>query len=628
MSVQAGRSAVVGFFLGASLCGAASLWFGPYLQDVRDDRATVMWAARGAGAGRVRYGKAGDEVRTAPSTVSILPRERTGLAETLYLHRAVLEGLEGGARYRYTVLLDGEEVAAPGETSFVTPGGSVSRFLVIGDTGDGQAAQRRLAGRLAAEHAEVLLHTGDIAYWDGTFLQFEERFFGIYASILTRMALFTTPGNHDYGEQDAFPYRTLFAPSTDGVPAEGRQRYYSFDWGNAHFAVVDTNTPLERAVEGTGRMLAWLEHDLRLTRQPLRIVLLHHTPFPASAHKENDLVSALVRQYVTPVVERAAVHLVLAGHEHVYQRTHPRFQGVFSPDGVGTVYVTTGGGGSQHYDPQRQPFAAAAMGGSHALRLETGPASIRLEAFGPDSQVFDRAVISALPVVEGDAVVNAASGLPGVAPGSLLSIYGWNLAMVDDTSSIVPAPLHRGGVSVRVNDQLLPLLFVSRTQINAQLPFTVTPEGPTMQLTVETEVGASHTQLAVRELAPAIFPVRAGDAVVAAALHADGRLVSAAHPAQPGEVLAVFGTGLGPVSGELEAGAPAPASPLLECRLGVRALVGGRDAPVSLACLAPGLVGVYQVNFRVPAGLGAGMHNLHWLVGGAISPGLSLPVGE
>lgn len=599
---------------------AATLWFGPYLQDVRADRATVVWAAHGAGPGHVRVTGAGLDL-TVNSQVTELAPERTGLGEPLYLHQALVSGLKAAAEYRYSLFLNAAELVPPGPYRIPTPGTTSQRMLVIGDSGDGESLQIDLAKDLEGQEASVLLHVGDIAYWEGAFSQFINAFFGVYAKLLPRMALFTTPGNHDY-EQDAFPYRTLFSPSVAGVPVEGHHRYYSFDWGPAHFAVLDTNTPLEQAIEGRGRMLTWLERDLRTTEQPLRIVMFHHAPFTSSAEKLADPVSAMVRLHITPLLEHAAVHLVLSGHEHVYQRTFPRRHGTFSRTEPGTVYLTTGGAGSQHYQPGPSTFAVKAFSALHALRLDLRDNGVQLEAIGLGGVVLDSVQLSALPQLGENAAVSAASFEPRLAPGGLVSLFGWNLALTEAGAQKFPLPLELGGARVSLGTTPLPLTFASRTQINALLPLDFTLSTQPSELTVTTKVGSVRIPIRLQAAAPAVFNTSG----VAAALHPDATPVTESAPASPGEWLAVYGTGLGEVNGALASGVAAPGVPLLETVMPVRAFVGGREAEVAIACLAPGLAGVYQVNLRVPAGLPPGPHLLSLLVNWVASPVVTLPV--
>ncbi|MCC6588912.1 MAG: metallophosphoesterase [Bryobacterales bacterium] len=602
----------------AAHLSAATLWIGPYLQDVRTDRATVMWAALEPAAGQVAIAGA-----AANSQVTELTPARTGLDFPIYLHSAQLRNLTPDTDYPYSIRLNGEPVAIEPRPSFRTPGATAQTLLLIGDSGDGGEPQLTLAALLNQQPASALLHVGDIAYFEGTFRQFHDQFFEAYKPLLARAALFTTPGNHDYFE-DAFPYRTLFSPPTDNVPAAGERRYYSFDWSNLHITVVDTNTPFEQAIEDRGPLLNWLDRDLRTTTQPLRIVLLHHSPFTTSGQKVDDPVSAMVRQYLTPIFERHAVHLVIGGHEHVYQRTFPRANAEFSASINGTIYVTSGAAGSQLYEPGAAPFQAKALGASHALRLLSSPQQLRVEAFSPDSTLLDLFTIPVSPQLT--SVVNSASHQPDIAPGALITIYGWNLAPAESAPAF-PLPTESRGTRATLGGLPLPIVYAGRTQINALVPFNAPlPDTPQI-LTLTTPFGTTRTTVRLSSAAPAIFTVpTTTNGPVAAAVHLNGDLVTDAAPAVPGEWLAVFGTGLGPVNGTLADGQPAPLSPLLTARNIVSASIAARIAEVSVACLAPGYSGLYQVNLRVPEGLPPGRQPLVWTTAGASSAPAALPI--
>ena len=558
---------------------AAELFWGPYLQDVRNDRATVTWTTRGgAGTGSVRYftpaGPA--DVR---STVLFLPAAETGMSEDVWLHRAALRGLEARTEYRYAVYLDGAAAADDPAQRIVTAGAMPFRFLAIGDTGDNGAGQRELAAALERETGAFLLHTGDIAYWDGTFDQFRVAYFGIYDKLLRHMAAFPTFGNHDeVGGGRA--YRTLLAP----------ERYYSFDWGNAHFAVLDSNQDMG---PGTA-MRAWLEQDLRATRQTWRIVSIHHPPFPTSDYKRADPVCAAVAAELTPLFERLGVHLVLSGHEHIYQRTKARRHGAWVGDGLGTVYVTTGGGGSQLYDPGKDAFLAGAAGGGHYLRITVDESVLRGEAVDGLGRVLDSWAIPAAPAILPEGVRDAAAFRTALAPGGLVSLFGWNLE----------------GAALRDAARGWPVLYGDRTQINTQAPFEA---GERETLTVSSRHGRANVEVILGTVAPAIFAMHGGRA---AAIHLDGRLVEARTPAGAGEWISLYATGLGRVKGGQATGAAAAVAPLKETEAAVRVELGGGSVEASPAVLAPGFIGLYQINIRIPGGLGPGPHPLRLIAGG------------
>ncbi len=183
-----------------------------------------------------------------------------------------------------------------------------------------------------------------MAYGSGTFAQFQSNYFGLYAPLMSRLPFFLTPGNHDYETDNAAPYLAGNAAPVSNVPAAVLGRYYSFDWGDAHFVSLDSNL---MPTDSASQMLAWLDSDLAATGKYWKIVFLHHPPYPTGTHL-NDPICALVQQNVTPIVERHGVQLVLSGHEHGYERSWPLAGGQrvdSSASGPSTTYVITGGGG-------------------------------------------------------------------------------------------------------------------------------------------------------------------------------------------------------------------------------------------------------------------------------------------
>lgn len=566
----------------------------PYLQNVREDSAVVMWTTTGApGVGVVRYGDA-----MAVSTAQEYRPETTGLPATIYQHRARLTGLRAGERVRYRVFLDGREVL-PGETlEFLTAGPGAFDFLVFGDSGDGGHPQRRLAEQMFREQPALVLHTGDIAYYEGTWQAFEQYYFGIYGPLMRRTPFFPAPGNHDYVFEEGAPFVAVHDFPVAGVPVAGRGRYYSFDWSNVHFVSVDSNTPLREAMDGSGELLRWLDADLAATRLPFRVVYFHHTVFPTANYVGNAYCER-ANEALTGLLERHGVQLVLMGHEHLYQRTKPHRHGQWRTSAAGTVYVTTGGAGSNLYPPGESAALLAGTGDAHYLRARVDGRLMTVEAIGVEGNVLDRFTLSAGPIPEG--VTDAAAGRPALAPGGLASLYGWTLAPGLAAAARYPLPRELTGVSVKVGGLPAPLLFVSRNQINFQLPYAV-PSGETT-VTVA-HAGATATLPAtVRAMAPAMFQA-AGRAAVT---HADGTLVSSASPARAGEWMTVYLTGLGAVEGAVTEGEAAPAARLAQA---IRVELDSAACDVAYAGLAPGLAGVNQINWRVPPGVKAGISTL------------------
>jgi uncharacterized protein (TIGR03437 family) len=640
-----------------TLVRAATLSRYPYLQNVASDRATVMWATLESGSGTVRYSTDQKTWRTAAARISPFLPAQTGLVFAYYQYEADLSPLSPATDYYYQILVDGAEIADGTGTTiqpirFRTAGPGPFNYLAFGDSGINSTEQRTLAAMMMREpNISLILHTGDIAYLHGTFQEFQSNHFDIYGSsrpslngnLMRSIPFFLTPGNHEYyNPSGLFPYLSLFSHPTEGVPAADAGRYYSFDWGNAHFVSLDTNitdgtepnepwkiyalTPLTNAINGNGGMLKWLDQTLAGSRKFWRIVFFHQSPY-AGGRNASDAAGKAFRDHIAPILEHHEVPLAMNGHEHSYQRSKPVRNNVAVGAGEGTVYITTGGGGYGLYELTPPPpvgdMTAYAESVHHYMRVEVQPYQITLRAIRIDGKEIDRLTLAPKPRV--DAAVNAASFTPTLSPGALFSIFGRYLAAEEAQAQNLPLPTQFPGMGVTLNGYPLPLLYVSSTQINAQLPFDVRGAAT---LRVTTPNGVSEIPINIADVAPAIFLVPAEQGQIPAVIHANGVLVSLAAPARTGEVVSIYLTGLGQVNGQINCGQAAPASPLLTVTAQVQAEIGsGSRLTPSYAGLAPGFAGLYQVNLQVPP-LAGGNYTLRIIAAGSSSNAVTLAVAS
>lgn len=194
------------------------------------------------------------------------------------------------------------------------------------------------------------------------------------------------------------------------------------------------------------------------------------------------------------------------------------------------------------------------------------------------------------------AAVNAATFATGLAPGSLATIFGANLAGGVSASAGLPLPDALAGVRVLLNGAAVPLLYVSDTQVNFLVP-SGQPEGP-VQLAVESAAGTTAPIAAqVGPVAPGIFFDTASG--YGAILHRDGGYIE------------IYCTGLGPVA--------ARGDGLLWTTLTPQVSIAGLPAAVTFSGMAPGFPGLYQVNAQVPAGTPSGAQVLSIALGGSRS---------
>jgi uncharacterized protein (TIGR03437 family) len=282
-------------------------------------------------------------------------------------------------------------------------------------------------------------------------------------------------------------------------------------------------------------------------------------------------------------------------------------------DGFGTI-TTIAGIDTNGFSGDGGPPASAMLNYPWGLAVDSaGSIYIADRVNNRVREISNGASSGGPPAVGG--VVNGASFAVNapVSPGSLVAIFGTGLAVGTATASVVPLPLSLAQTAVTFNGVSAPLFFVSAGQINAQVPFTVAAGTASVQVTRGSASSAPAT-IGITPYSPGIFAMdQAGDAAV---FHADFTQITTAAPAHAGETVVLYATGLGPLTGAVTSGAAASA--VLTTSTPV-VTVGNAHAAIAYSGLAPGLVGVYQVNFTVPGGLSPGNQQIQLTIGGAAS---------
>jgi uncharacterized protein (TIGR03437 family) len=223
-------------------------------------------------------------------------------------------------------------------------------------------------------------------------------------------------------------------------------------------------------------------------------------------------------------------------------------------------------------------------------------------------------------------VANAASYQPitaSLAPGELIVLSGSGL-YTGSGVDVAPGgafPTSLGGVSVTIDGTPCPIYYVSATQLAVVVPYELasnTTGLANIQVT-NNSVQSNIVQMYTTDAAPGSFSQGASGIGYAAAVHAaTGQLLTQANPAQPGEYISLFLTGLGTVTPTVPDGAAGPSSPLSYADVSNAGNLTvyfndfntgstGNSGTIQFAGLAPSLVGLYQINVQVPSGvLGAG----------------------
>ena len=392
--------------------------------EVSGDSKPDTWAIE------TRTGAAGQwKFLTAKPTVKPLavPDEK---AQTLLT--ATFDGLPPASTFDYRVSRDGKPVFIGRAKTRKGPTDPY-RFVVFGDCAADTPGQRHIAYQTAQVKPDFVFITGDIVYDRGRASEYLTKFFPVYnaektsmetgAPLLRSTLMLANIGNHDgaysdFGKwPDALAYFYYWDFPRNGPVIEGnvpkptgnepaqkamqaaaseafpRTANYSFDYGNSHWTVIDSNYYMNWENKA---LREWLEKDLQAAQKSTwRFVTFHIPPFHSSKeHREDQWMRVLC-----PLFEKYKVDVVWNGHVHNYQRSFPMtfapegspndkgevkgkwtldttFDGVQNTKPNAPLYIVTGGGGAPLYDPdiqqkpsEWQPFTKRYIADTHSLTV-------------------------------------------------------------------------------------------------------------------------------------------------------------------------------------------------------------------------------------------------------------------
>lgn len=209
---------------------------------------------------------------------------------------------------------------------------------------------------------------GDNAYNSGTDAEYTTHFFDLFHPILKNSVVWPVLGNHDIAaagfdrNAEIGAYYTAFSlPKLGeaGGVASSAESYYSYDYGNVHFVVLDSNYPT--LVRVGSAQYSWLMNDLAATAATGKadwvIVYFHHPPYSKGSHDSDaESWSTKMRTDILPLLESAGVDLVLSGHSHSYERSSLLNGHYGLSSSFVSAYIVDGGNGDPAGSgPYRKP---------------------------------------------------------------------------------------------------------------------------------------------------------------------------------------------------------------------------------------------------------------------------------
>lgn len=351
--------------LEALLLKDAPFYMRPYVSKVRDDKALISWVAKG--------NLPSPAVTFEPSSTSIaVEHEALEIAEGGFvLNRARVSGLTPGTKYEYRIQV-GDEA---GRGSFIAqlPAGAdrAIEFVVIGDTQTNSPIHSAVAKNVAKHKPEFVVHCGDCVESGSRWLEWQSQLIGPAEPYLPTTILWPTRGNHDGGPY----YPRLFDL--------GNTQHYSFDYGNVHFAVLDSFGP-NSSKAGRQKQAEWLKQDLAESEATWKFIATHD-PMMTS-------VSTLHwwgEEELLPVIQTGGVDFVMSGHHHSYRRFLPLKFGDHKP----VFHVTTGGAGGGVGGGYKSPLAVMNKTVHHHTHFKIEGNRLEMTAIDIDGNQLDHLVV-------------------------------------------------------------------------------------------------------------------------------------------------------------------------------------------------------------------------------------------
>ena len=328
-----------------------------------------------------------------------------------FIHSAVLKNLSPGKKYVYRV---GSGNYRSNKYNFTTEAKDTKnfKFLIFGDSQSGDSAEanpdysvfkKTIHNAFKSNpDAGFFINMGDLVEMGGYYSHWNE-WFKATDSVVNYIPIMPVPGNHEtyknsrYETSSPFNFTGQFKVPQNG-PDLLKGEVYSYDYGDVHFAVINSQTDEEPTINGIPLIdieKPWLRNDLQKTKKKWKIVLFHKTPYYNKATRTNDRLKAAL----LPVIDSCHVDVVFNGHDHGISRTYPFNNDIIvDKPSKGTVYYITGRSGSKtykdlskkywdafFYNPVDQPVYVV---------VEVSGDGLTIKAFNQDNTLIDTYTIN------------------------------------------------------------------------------------------------------------------------------------------------------------------------------------------------------------------------------------------
>ncbi len=342
----------------------AKLLMKPYLQAVTENSIIVMAETDTREPVFVQFGEQDLENLSSTKFIRIAEDRRS----KTFVHRIELTNLLPNKTYKYRAIHSGD-TSLIFEFRTAVPAGNSFRVAITGDNRSNPEIHSKKSKKIAQHKPNFSIYTGDLCY-SGKYFEWKKEFFTPEEQdLISSVPFFNSLGNHEAktGLTKVF-LQAPFSSSND-------EYYYSFDYGDAHFLILNTETD----VKPNSPQWNFAERDLENTNKKWKIVVFHIPAYSWGGHNGNKNMQELTSK----ILEKYHVDLVLNGHNHFYQRSFVN----------GIYHIVFAGGGAPLYEPKSSEFVQKSVKDYHYGIMDVTADSIKLTVYDLRGKIIDELVL-------------------------------------------------------------------------------------------------------------------------------------------------------------------------------------------------------------------------------------------
>ncbi|WP_236973589.1 metallophosphoesterase [Membranihabitans maritimus] len=352
----------------------------PYIQTMTDSSFTVMWETSVPVRSQLHFAE------TDRHILKPVLRPKVMEESEVTLHKLTIDGLEPDQLYFYQVVNPGPhgDTLKGAVTQMILPDYSQSgiSFTVVGDNQGNIRPWERIIELMFKETPQFVVHVGDLVAYGHHKDDWTDEFFKQADTLIRHIPMYATIGNHEMNDEKFYQYFNL--PYDDA--------FYTVKKGDLRIIFIDTNKDI---LPGSAQYKR-LENTLAHTKEKWKIVVHHHPVFTSDIASYRSSLMATADQgdpnifHLKTLYEGYEVDMVLSGHVHGYERTHPIYKNHINKEN-GVTYVITGGGGAGYNQESsyREWFSKKSNKCFHFLNVRIENNIMKVEAIDTSESIFD-----------------------------------------------------------------------------------------------------------------------------------------------------------------------------------------------------------------------------------------------